>query len=114
MDEREVSAIVGRVDAERIRIWTARGWVRPDRDAGRPRYREVDVARVALVCHLTEDMELDEEQVPPVLALIDQVHDLRLRLKAVLAALEGEGEAVRRKVGAALGPGGGADTDGAT
>jgi chaperone modulatory protein CbpM len=101
MDERE-AAVVTRVSVERITRWTATGWVRPARAEGRWVFTERDVARVELVRHLVEELELDEEQVPPVLSLIDQLHGVRSCLGELLAALEAEPEEVRARVRARL------------
>lgn len=97
MDEREVCAL-GRVSVERLRTWTATGWIRPARAEGRWVFTERDVARVELVRHLTDELELDAEQVPPVLSLIDQLHGVRGCLGDLLEAIEAEPEDVRARI----------------
>ena len=101
MDERE-AAVVARVTVERLRAWTATGWIRPARGEGRWIFTERDVARAELVRHLVEELELGEEQVPPVLGLIDQLHGVRACLRDVIDALEAEPEEVRARVRARL------------
>lgn len=102
MDEHEVSAVVGHVTVETLRAWTATGWVRPARAEGRWIFTARDVARVELVRHLTEELELSEEQVPPVLSLIDQLHGVRACLQDILDAVEREPEDVRDRIRRAL------------
>ncbi len=102
MDENDVAVVVGRVGVERIRTFAARGWVRPARREGRLSFSETDLARVELVCHLTEELELTDEQVPPVLSLIDQLHGVRACMRALLEAIEHEPEDVRVRLSAVL------------
>lgn len=67
-----------RQDVER---WIAERWVRPDGPAGRWAFREIDVARVRLILTLRDEMEVDERALPVVLGLLDQLYDLRRRVR---------------------------------
>lgn len=60
--------------------WIAHEWVRPDGSAGHYLFREIDVARVRLIRELRDDMDINEDALPVVLSLIDQIYDLRRRL----------------------------------
>ena len=73
-----------RQDLER---WIANFWVRPDRQQGGYLFREIDVARVALIVELRDRLDIDEEALPVVLSLLDQVYDLRRRLRDLNDAL---------------------------
>jgi chaperone modulatory protein CbpM len=73
-----------REDLER---WIANAWVRPDRRAGRYVFQEIDVARVRLIRQLRDEMAVNEEALPIVLSLLDQVYDLRRRLRELGDAL---------------------------
>jgi len=68
--------------------WIANQWVRPDRRAGEFLFHEIDVARVRLIHELREDMEVNDEAVPIVLSLLDQVYDLRRRMRQLSDAME--------------------------
>ena len=98
----EVIAVVGRVDADELERWCAEGWVRAERADESWRFGEVDVARVRLICELKIDLAIDEEALPVVLDLMDQVHGLRGRLAALARALAAEPEDVRRRIAAAI------------
>jgi chaperone modulatory protein CbpM len=74
-----------REDVER---WIAEQWVRPDREAGRYVFREIDVARVRLIQELRSDMNINEDALPVVLSLLDQIYDLRRRMRELSAALD--------------------------
>jgi chaperone modulatory protein CbpM len=56
------------------------------------------MARAALIRDLEDKLGFDEEQVPVLLNLIDQIHGLRAELKTMLDALEALPEDVRATV----------------
>jgi chaperone modulatory protein CbpM len=67
-----------RQDLER---WIDNAWVRPDRLAGNYVFQEIDVARVRLIQELRDEMEVSEGALPVVLSLLDQLYDLRRRMR---------------------------------
>jgi chaperone modulatory protein CbpM len=73
-----------RDDLER---WIGNAWVRPDRDADRYLFQEIDVARVRLIVELRDEMEVDEHALPVVLALLDQLYDTRRPMHDLCAAV---------------------------
>jgi chaperone modulatory protein CbpM len=74
-----------RPDLER---WISNAWVRPDGDPGHYLFREIDVARIRLIMELREYLEIEEPALPTVLSLLDQLYDMRRRLRGLNAALE--------------------------
>jgi chaperone modulatory protein CbpM len=78
--------------------WTERGWVRPVEAPSGLEFDEIDIARVRLIHDLRSAMQIEDETIPVVLSLLDQVHDLRAELRAVLRAVEAQPEAVRRAI----------------
>ncbi|HLZ64842.1 MAG TPA: hypothetical protein VKQ29_01365 [Aliidongia sp.] len=84
--------------------WIERGWVRPDRDGADWAFASVDVARVRLIYDLRRHLGVEEDAVPLILSLVDQVYDLRTTLKAVSAALDTQPAEVRQAVLAAMAP----------
>ncbi len=100
-----VSAVVALYPGLReteLMAWVERGWVRPDRDDNDWVFQEIDVARVGLVHDLREAMAVQEETMPLVLSLLDQVYALRGQMRAIAKALETQDEAVRAAVLAAI------------
>ena len=70
--------------------WVARGWVRADGAAPEDwRFAEIDVARIRLIRDLRLAMAVEEETMPLVLSLVDQVHVLRRRLHVIATSLDG-------------------------
>jgi chaperone modulatory protein CbpM len=73
-----------RQDVER---WIANEWVRPESRAGTYLFREIDVARVRLIQELRDEMQVNEEALPVVLSLLDQLYDQRRRMRELSDAL---------------------------
>ena len=66
-----------RADVDR---WIAQQWVKPDGQAGQYAFQDIDVARVRLICELRDELQVNEEALPVVLSLLDQLYDLRRRM----------------------------------
>ena len=67
-----------RQDLER---WISYEWVRPDKSASGYTFREIDVARARLILEMRDEMEVNEDALPVVLLLLDQLYDLRRQLR---------------------------------
>ncbi len=74
-----------REDVER---WIGLSWVRPDGQPGGYLFHDIDVARVRLIVELREQMQVNEEALPVVLSLLDQLYEARRRMRRVRDALE--------------------------
>lgn len=100
LSESEVVATVGgRISVRRLRAWVREGWVRPGSDWG---FDDVDVARIRLVCQLRDSLDVDDEVIPMVLSLLDQVYSLRRELKSLTRAVEAQPRDVRQAIAEAL------------
>jgi chaperone modulatory protein CbpM len=97
LTERDIAAHVQHVTVRRLRVWVQAGWIRPAAKAEQG-FSEADMARAALIRDLEDKLGFDEEQVPVLLNLIDQIHGLRAELKTMLDALEELPEDVRATV----------------
>lgn len=99
--EKELCAMIARLEAHMLRHWVDAGLLR---NAGRGdplQFEEADVARVRLICELHYDMAVEEETLPLVLSLMDQIYDLRRSARAVAAAIGDEPEEVRTRIAVA-------------
>lgn len=76
------------LDATVLERWIAARWVRPERVGGGYQFHEVDVARIHLIVDLTREMLIDEEAIPVVLNLLDQLYAARKRLRSVARAID--------------------------
>jgi chaperone modulatory protein CbpM len=94
--------LIGGLQEAELRHWIAERWVRPEPMSGGYVFRDVDVARVRLIVELRRDLAIDEEALPVVLQLLDQVYALRRRLRALRDAIDAQPEAVGAAVQARL------------
>lgn len=98
-----VIRLIGDLQAEELRRWIAERWVRPESAAEGYVFQEVDIARVRLIHDLRYDLAIDEEAMPVVLQLLDQVYGLRRRLRAIAEAIDAQPETVRETLRARIG-----------
>ncbi len=98
INEEDLVREVRVLSVQRLHKWIRLGWVKPERHAGAALFHEVDVARVRLLCNLEHDLEFDEDTVPLVLSLLDQIHGLRNELRSMAAAIDEQSPAVRERI----------------
>lgn len=102
LTEDDVLAITSGLTRDRlIDFVTARVVVPLHNDTG-PLFRQIDIARLRLVCELSDDFDLDDAALGIVMSLIDQLHGARFALQTLALALADEPEAVRARIGTAL------------
>ena len=101
LSEREVVAAVATVTLRELRVWVEQGWIAPAAGEGGPAFDDIDVARARMICQLRDECDVDEDAVPVILDLIDQVHGLRSELKALALAVDAEPGEVRARIRAA-------------
>jgi chaperone modulatory protein CbpM len=83
--------------------WIVNDWVRPDGAPGAYLFQDIDVARVRLIQELRDEMKVDEDALPIVLSLLDQLYALRRQIRDLGAALDRTvSEDVRRSLVAHL------------
>jgi len=98
-----VVALFSDVDEPELTAWVERGWVRPEQASGGPVFDDIDIARVRLIHDLRGLMRIEDETIPMILSLLDQVYELRTGLRTVLRAVDAQPEPVRRAILAAVG-----------
>jgi chaperone modulatory protein CbpM len=95
----EVVVVIGRVDRVELTHWVELGWVQPQSEAdAEPVFSDLDVARVCLICDLRHDLAVEEETMPLVLSLLDQLYAMRRQMKALRGALQGQPDDVREAI----------------
>jgi chaperone modulatory protein CbpM len=94
----------GSLDRRDLMRWVENRWVLPERRGHTWIFHEVDVARLELILEIRHEFAIDEEALPLVLALLDQVYDLRRQLRRVCDALAAQPEEVKAAVKRALPP----------
>ena len=76
------------LDAVELQHWIDARWVLPEIEPEGYAFHEVDIARVRLIIELRHELLIDEDAMPVLLNLLDQVYALRHRLKCLMQAIE--------------------------
>lgn len=71
------------LDQAQLQEWIAEGMLRAEPG---PSFTEIDVARIALIMELRNELALDDAALPVVLSLLDQLYTLRRELAALRGA----------------------------
>ncbi|MBU2963202.1 chaperone modulator CbpM [Citreicella sp. C3M06] len=100
--EAEAIASVDRLTSVQLRSFVEAEVVTPTQTDTGPVFRQVDLARIELLCELSEDFDLHLDALGIVISLIDQLHGVRGSLRAVLEAVEREPENVRQRIQKAI------------
>ena len=102
MDVTAVTALFADLTQVELIAWVERGWVIPDSVGSGFEFHEIDVARVRLIHDLRRGMDIGEDMMPLVLSLLDQVYELRSRLKSLLHAVDAQPRDVKLAILAAM------------
>ncbi len=86
------------LDRAELERWIEEQWVRPAGPAGAWEFGDIDIARVRLIVSLRREMSLDEESMPVVLSLLDQLYATRRQMRRLCAAIEGAPDEIRAAV----------------
>jgi len=100
--EDEVVATVTRLTRPQLVRYVEAAFVRPEKSAQGYVFRQIDIARLELLCDLSDDLDLDETALNVVLSLIDQLHAARLDLARLAQAMQRLPEDHRAQLLAAL------------
>ena len=78
-------------------------FVRPEHTGPDYQFRQVDIARLELLCDLAHDLDLDETALGIVISLLDQLHAARADLAQVVQVIDGLPPQIKSHIAAALG-----------
>ncbi len=100
--EEEVVMTVTRLTRAQLDRYIDAQLVRPLRAEEDVFFSKVDIARLELVCDLSEDLGLDEIAVGIVLSLVDQLHETRRDLTILTEVIETLPKDLRRRIDTTL------------
>lgn len=83
------------IDVERLEVFLGRGWLSPAMRGDRPVFRDVDIARAALIDDLANEFGINDEGIDLVLQLLDQLYSLRFACRKLIDAMEAQPQSVR-------------------
>lgn len=97
----EVVTLCG-IARDELTLWIERRWVLPLASDGDYLFSEADLARVQMIAEFRNDLALDDEVLPAVLGLVDQLHATRRRFRQLIQIIcelpEEQCEAILRKL----------------
>lgn len=76
------------IGASELHAWIEQNWVLPVEQDGDYLFDETDVARARLIAELRNDLGVNEDAIPVVLRLLDQVYSLRRALAELNEAIQ--------------------------
>lgn len=76
-------AQVSGLERDELEHWIANQWVRPDGPPEHYLFHDIDAARVRLIRELRYELEVNEAAVPIILSLLDQLYELRRRVREI-------------------------------
>ena len=94
----EVMIAIGRVERTELLRWVELGWIvpsQPSRGEAEFLFSDVDEARIRMICDLRQDMVVEEDTMPLVLSLLDQMYALRHQMNALTSAIQQQPDDVR-------------------
>lgn len=95
---RELVDAIEALDAAALQRWIDLGWIIPIRESQDVRFDPSDVARVHLICELHYDLCIEEDSMPVVLSLMDQLYATRRTLAALATAVAAQPEDVQARI----------------
>jgi chaperone modulatory protein CbpM len=107
----ELLARFAGLERRELARWVEESWVLPERQDDTWVFHEVDIARIELILDMRRDFAVDDEAMPLVLSLIDQVYSLRRQLRRLSDAIECQPPELQNAIRRAL-PKGGRGADG--
>jgi chaperone modulatory protein CbpM len=103
----ELLARFGGLERSELTRWVENRWVLPEQREETWVFHEVDVGRVELILEIRREFAVDDEAMPVVLGLLDQVYSLRRQMRRLCAALEHQPPEVQNAIRQALPKAGG-------
>ena len=95
----ETIAIVRDLTEGRLSAFMRARIVQPVTTEHGPAFREADLARLQLLCDLSECYEMGDDALVLVMSLVDQLHLMRGDMRALMTALASEPDELRRRLG---------------
>ena len=86
------------LDPASLERWIDASLVHPDGEPGAWRFEDIDVARVRLIVELRHTMRVEEQTLPVVLSLLDQLYDARRTLRRIGTAMSRADEDTRARL----------------
>lgn len=90
------------LDEATLEIWLTSGWIACEGEGKARKFAHIDVARARLIHDLRNRLEVNDEAIPVVLGLVDQIHGLRRAMHGILSAVCQQPDDIRAGIVAVL------------
>jgi chaperone modulatory protein CbpM len=94
--QRREFLLAAQLEASALEAWIEAGWLVARRKGEPGPFSEIDVARVQLIRDLGK-LGVNEESIPIILDLVDQLHGLRRTLRELLSTVAAQPKPQRRR-----------------
>ncbi|MEZ2224599.1 chaperone modulator CbpM [Rhizobium sp. RCC_161_2] len=90
------------IELTELEQWIGEGWLAPQFDEHKRRFRDADLARARLILDLAHGMGVNQAGIDVIMDLVDQLHGLRIVMRDLILAVSKEDAAVKHRLRAAL------------
>lgn len=96
--EEVLEILEARIDRQMLENYITREWLRPVYQPTGWYFEEIDIARLQLVCHLTQDIEVNDQGMDVVLSLLDQLYGIRAHAQKLNQAIAQQSPEVQAEI----------------
>ena len=86
MDDHEFRHCL-KIEVTELELWIQQGWLAPQTHEDQRHFRDVDLARARLILDLTNGVGVNEAGIDVIMDLVDQLHGLRMIMRATSSRL---------------------------
>jgi chaperone modulatory protein CbpM len=87
-----------RIDRQTLEEYIAREWLQPVSHPSGWYFEDIDIARIELVCHLTQDIQVNDEGMDVVLSLLDQLYGARAHMQKMHHAISQQSPEIQTNI----------------
>ncbi len=96
--EEVLEMLEARIDRQTLEDYITREWLRPVYQPTGWYFEEIDIARLQLVCHLIQDIEVNDQGMDVVLSLLDQLYGIRAHAQKLNHAIARQSPEVQAEI----------------
>ena len=86
------------IDRAMVERYIAHEWLRPVRHKADLYFEEIDIARIELVYHLTQNIQVNDHGMDVILSLLDQLYGMRAQMQTLTQAVARQSPQVQSEI----------------
>ena len=87
-----------RIDRQMLEDYIAREWLHPVSQTTGWYFEDIDIARLELVCHLSQDINVNDEGMDLVLSLLDQLYGMRTHMRKLIRSIAQQSPQIQSEI----------------